>query len=82
MEIRQGFQRVPSRPIALAMAALAVIALALTTWFVFAGAQARPSGSDRTFVTSVAPERCGDPFSPQDPVCGGTAGAYSPHNSK
>jgi hypothetical protein len=82
LEIRQGFRNLPSRPIALAMAALAVIALALTTWFVFAGAQPRPTGSDRTFVNSAAPERCGVPYSPSDPICSGTVGAYSPHGAK
>jgi hypothetical protein len=36
MEIRQSVQRVPTRPIVLVMAFLAVLALALTSWYVLA----------------------------------------------
>src|SRR6184192_73418 len=43
MEIRENFRTVPSRPIAVALALLAVLALALTTWYVLAPAFAAPS---------------------------------------
>lgn len=80
MEIRQGFRTVPSRPIALVLAALAVLALALTAWFVL-GTGARSSVNDRTFVTNVHPQVCGDPYSPNDQVCKPVRDAYSPHDA-
>lgn len=79
LEIRQSFRTVPSRPIALVMAALAVIALALTAWFVL-GANARGTVNNRTFVPSVHSQVCGDPYSPNDPVCKSTSDPYSPHD--
>jgi len=82
MEIREGFRRVPSRPIALAMAVLAVVALALTVWFVLgSNSQVRSTGNDRTLLTNTVQQRCGDAFSPHDPVCRPAADPYSPHDA-
>lgn len=78
MEIRQTVRTIPSRPIALVLAALAVLALALTTWFVL-GTGARGTVNDRTFVT-VNPQACGDPYSPNDPLCQPVRDPYSPHD--
>ena len=61
------------------MAALAVIALALTAWFVL-GANARGTVNNRTFVPSVHSQVCGDPYSPNDPMCKSTSDPYSPHD--
>jgi len=81
MEIRRGFRTVPSRPIALALAVLAVLALALTTWYVFGvSVQTRGIANDRTLVTNVQPQVCGDAYSPHDPVCGPKTDPYSPHD--
>ena len=79
MEIREGFRTVPSRPIALVLAALAVVALALTVWFVL-GTSARSTVNDRTFAPTVHPQACGDPYSPHDSVCNPTGDPYSPHD--
>ncbi|TMG07793.1 MAG: hypothetical protein E6I06_09235 [Chloroflexi bacterium] len=81
METRESFRTVPSRPIALALALLAVLALALTTWFVFGVSnQTRGIANDRTLVTNVHPQVCGDTYSPHDPVCGPKTDPYSPHD--
>src|SRR6266566_6605836 len=81
METRENFRTVPSRPIALALALLAVLALALTTWFVFGVSnQTRGIANDRTLVTNVHPQVCRDTYSPHDPVCGPKTDPYSPHD--
>jgi len=81
VEIRESFRTAPSRPIALVLALLAVLALALTAWFVFGlSGQTRSFGNDRTLVTNGAPQHCGDAYSPQDPVCGQSTDPYSPHD--
>jgi len=54
IEIRQGFRTVPSRPIAVVLALLAVLALALTTWYVFSvSVPSRSLGNDRTNITTI-----------------------------
>jgi len=80
VEIRESFRTVPSRPIALALAVLAVLALALTSWYVFGVVQTRGIANDRTLVTNVHPQVCGDTYSPHDPVCGPKTDPYSPHD--
>jgi hypothetical protein len=80
METRESFRTVPSRPIALALAVLAVLALALTSWYVFGVVQTRGIANDRTLVTNVHPQVCGDAYSPHDPMCGPTTDPYSPHD--
>jgi len=40
MELRQEIRRVPTGPVVVLMACLAVLALGLTSWFVFAGSPA------------------------------------------
>ena len=82
MEIRQGFRTVPSRPIALALAALAVLALALTSWYVFG---IRVQNSSPVLVqapmTNHLPLNCSsDPYSPHDPICTPYHDPYSPHD--
>jgi hypothetical protein len=79
LEIRQNVRTVPSGPIAIIIAALAVLALALTAWFVL-GTSARSTVNDRTFVTNVHPQVCGDTYSPHDPVCKPSRDSYSPHD--
>lgn len=80
MEIRQGFRSVPSRPIAVVLALLAVLALALTTWFVFSVSGPSSSiGNDRINYTRDAPQSC-DPNSPRDPICEPAGDPYSPHD--
>ncbi len=82
MEIRQGFRSVPSRPIALAMAVLAVVALVLTAWFVLgAGGSAVNAGNDRQLINvQRTTQYCNDPFSPHDAVCPTSGDPYSPHD--
>ncbi len=80
LEIRQGFRTVPSRPIAVVLALLAVLALALTTWYVFsASVPGRSLGNDRTNITTVNPQSC-DPYSPRDPVCQLAGDPFSPRD--
>ena len=80
LEIREGFRTVPSRPIAVVLALLAVLALALTTWFVFSvSGPSRSIGNDRTNNTRVGPQSC-DPYSPRDPVCQVTGDPFSPRD--
>jgi len=79
VEIREGFRTVPSRPIALVLAALAVVALALTVWFVL-GTGVRSTVNDRTFTPTVQSQACGDPYSPHDSVCKPASDPYSPHD--
>jgi len=59
---------------------LAVLALALTSWYVFGVVQTRGIANDRTLVTNVHPQVCGDTYSPHDPVCGPKTDPYSPHD--
>ena len=80
MEIREGFRTVPSRPIALVLAALAVVALALTVWFVL-GTGVRSTVNDRTFTPTVhaAP---GTVLRQDSPSTGKPASdPYSPHDT-
>ena len=79
MEIRENFRTVPSRPIAVALALLAVLALALTTWYVL-GTGVRGTANDRTFGPTVHSQACGDPYSPHDSVCKPASDPYSPHD--
>ena len=79
MEIRENFRTVPTRPIALVLAALAVVALALTVWFVL-GTGVRSTVNDRTFTPTVQPQACGDAYSPHDSVCKPASDPYSPHD--
>ena len=82
MEIRQNLGTVPSRPIAVALAVLAVLALALTSWFVFS---ARPQSGTSHFVPASRPNQLplnctNDPYSPHDPSCTSYSDPYSPHD--
>ena len=61
------------------MAALAVIALALTAWFVLSTSP-RSNANDRTFVPNAHPQVCGDPYSPSDSLCKPVRDPYSPHD--
>ncbi len=80
MEIRQGFRSVPSRPIAVVLALLAVLALSLTTWFVFSVSGSSSSVNNHSVQdTRVAPQSC-DPNSPRDPICEPAGDSYSPHD--
>ena len=82
MEIRQNLRTLPSRSIALALAALAVLALALTAWYAL-GTRA-PSTSPAVPVVhrvNQLPVDCtGDPYSPHDPICTPFHDPYSPHD--
>ena len=80
MEIRESFCTVPSRPIALVLAALAVVALALTVWFVLSTG-VRSTVNDRTFTPTAQSQACGDPYSPHDSVCKPASDPYSPHDT-
>jgi hypothetical protein len=82
METRETFRSIPSRPIAFAIAALAVIALALTAWYVL---DSRPLGgatpARHIVVTTGRPAlSCGDPYSPHDSICAPSADPYSPRD--
>ncbi|HYS98783.1 MAG TPA: hypothetical protein VEM94_10305 [Candidatus Dormibacteraeota bacterium] len=80
LEIREGFRTVPSRPIAVVLALLAVLALALTSWYVFSvSVPTRSIGNDRPNVTRVSPQSC-DPYSPRDPVCQFSSDPFSPRD--
>ncbi|HSS60203.1 MAG TPA: hypothetical protein VLK30_01960 [Candidatus Limnocylindrales bacterium] len=82
MEIRGTIRTIPSRPIALLLATLAVLALALTSWYVL-GSQAR-GGATRAQeapMTNQLPLNCSsDPYSPHDPICQPYHDPYSPHD--
>ena len=83
MESRATLRSAPSRPIAVALALLAVLALALTAWFVFGlGAHNAPSlANDRPVVKVQRMPQCGtDAFSPHDAVCPAPRDPYSPHD--
>lgn len=82
MESRATFRSVPSRPIALALAVLAVLALALTTWSVLgAGSHPVSTVNDRPVVKMQrTPGYCGDTYSPHDSICPTTADPYSPRD--
>jgi hypothetical protein len=55
MEIRESVQRVPTRPFALPIAFLTVLALALSGWFVLARSTAAPTQApDRPYATPVS----------------------------
>ena len=55
MEIRQSMLRFPTRPIVLAMVFLAVLALALTTWYVLASSAPHYRGGTIS-TTSLGPD--------------------------
>ena len=82
MEIRQSLKTVPSRPIAVLLAVLAVLALALTTWYTLG--TRTPSASpavQQAPRTNQLPLDCkSDPYSPHDPVCVPYHDPYSPHD--
>jgi len=82
LEIRGSLRTVPSRPVALAMAVLAVLALALTAWFVLGThAQSSSQGTTRAPATNQLPLDCtSDPYSPHDPLCKPYHDPYSPHD--
>jgi hypothetical protein len=82
LEIRGTVRTVPSRPIALALAALAVLALALTVWYVLGThVQSSSVGVDRAPLTNQLPLNCSnDPYSPRDPICQPYHDPYSPHD--
>lgn len=82
MEIRQNLRTVPSRPIAVVLAALAVLALALTGWYVFA---TQEHGRSSPLVQAPLPNRLplncsNDAYSPHDPICTPYHDPYSPHD--
>ena len=82
MEIRQSLRTVPSRPIALALAALAVLALALTSWYTFGTrVQSSSPAGVKAPMTNQLPLNCkNDPYSPHDPICTPYHDPYSPHD--
>lgn len=54
MEIRQSVQRVPTRPIALVMAILSLVAVALTTWYALAsGPASQHPATERTYAAPL-----------------------------
>ncbi len=82
MEIRQNLRTLPSRPIALGLAVLAVLALVLTAWFAL-GTRAQSTSSAVPVVHRVnqLPLDCaGDPYSPRDSICKPYDDPYSPHD--
>ena len=54
MEIRQNLRTVPSRPVVVVIAILAVLALAVTAWYALAAGPRTGAGSGQT-VTSGFP---------------------------
>jgi hypothetical protein len=56
VEIRQGAQSVPTRPIVLLMAVLSVLALALTGWYVLTSSAPHRSGGGPTVSTTLGPD--------------------------
>ena len=82
MEIRGTVRTLPSRPIALAMAVLAVLALALTAWYALGSrAQSVSPAVQRAPFTNHLPLDCkNDPYSPHDPICTPYHDPYSPHD--
>jgi hypothetical protein len=75
LETRGSLRTVPSRPIALALAALAVLALALTGWYVFGTRFVQAPRSNHL------PLNCkNDPYSPHDPICTPYHDPFSPHD--
>jgi hypothetical protein len=56
VEIRQGAQSVPTRPIVLFMAVLSVLALALTGWYVLTSSAPHRSVGGPTISTTVGPD--------------------------
>ena len=56
MEIRQGAQSVPTRPIVLLMAVLSVLALALTGWYVLTSGAPHRSVGGPTISTALGPD--------------------------
>jgi hypothetical protein len=82
VETRQSIRTAPTRPIALAIAALSVLALALTSWYVFGSrAQSGSPGFVQVPRSNHLPLNCSnDPYSPQDPICTPYHDPYSPHD--
>lgn len=82
MEIRQNLRTVPSRPIALALVVLAVLALALTGWYVLGTPEHRGSSPVvQAPRPNQLPLNCSnDPYSPHDPICTPYHDPYSPHD--
>jgi hypothetical protein len=56
VEIRQGAQSVPTRPIVLFMAVLSVLALALTGWYVLTSSAPHRIVGGPTISTTVGPD--------------------------
>jgi hypothetical protein len=56
VEIRQGAQSVPTRPIVLLMAVLSVLALALTGWYVLTSGAPHRSVGGPTISTALGPD--------------------------
>jgi hypothetical protein len=56
VEIRQGAQSVPTRPIVFLMAVLAVLALALTGWYVLTNSAPHRSVGGPTVTTTLGPD--------------------------
>lgn len=84
METQGTLRSTPSRPIALAIAGLAVLALALTGWSVFGSAQTT-SGSPASVQQAPRPNHLpldcdSDPYSPHDPICTPYHDPFSPHD--
>jgi hypothetical protein len=82
MESQATFRNVPSRPIALALALLAAVALALTVWFVVGDRGAVVNGVDDRPIVKMerTPQYCGDPYSPHDAICPTPGDPYSPRD--
>ena len=82
METRQNLRTIPSRPIALAIAVLAALALALTAWYTF-GLRTPTNAApfQRAPMPNQLPLNCkDDPYSPHDPICTPYHDPYSPHD--
>jgi hypothetical protein len=82
LEIRGTIRTLPSRSITLVMAALAVLALALTAWYVLGfHAQGGSTRIQDAPMTNQLPLNCSsDPYSPHDPICQPYHDPYSPHD--
>lgn len=81
MEIRGAVRTLPSRPIALAMAVLAVVALALTGWYVLGSRALSSPVRERAPQVNQLPLDCkDDPYSPHDPICTPYHDPSSPHD--
>lgn len=82
MDTRQSLRTATTRPIAIALALLAALALALTAWYALGTrTQTTSPAMPVVHLSNQLPLDCkGDPNSARDPICQPYHDPYSPHD--